>query len=181
MIAKLLSRYWWVLLVRGVFAIIFGVLAYTWPGITLAVLIYFFAIYAFVDGVFNVVHAISGAKENKNWVLLLIGGICGIGLGILTWFLPGVTAVVLLIFIAVLAIVLGVKMIILAIRLRKEIKGEWILILAGILSAAAGVFMIARPVAGALAVLYLIAGWAIVMGGLLIGLSFRVRKLQAAA
>jgi uncharacterized membrane protein HdeD (DUF308 family) len=180
MIAKLLSRFWWVLLVRGVLAVIFGVLAYCWPGLTLAVLIYFFAIYAFVDGVFNVVHAIRGAKENENWVLLLIGGLFGIGLGILTWRLPGVTAVVLLIFIAILAIVLGVKMILLAVRLRKEIKGEWLLILTGILSAAAGVFMIARPAAGALALLYVVAGWAIVLGGLLIGLSFRVRKLRAA-
>jgi uncharacterized membrane protein HdeD (DUF308 family) len=180
MLTKLLSRYWWVLLVRGVIAVVFGILAYSWPGVTLVVLIYLFAIYAFVDGVFNVVHAISGAKENEKWVLLLIGGLCGIGLGILTWRLPGVTAVVLLIFIAILAIVLGVKMILLGVRLRKEIKREWLLILTGILSAALGIVMIARPAAGALAVLYLVAGWAIVVGGLLIGLSFKVRKLRAA-
>ena len=177
---KLLSRYWWVLLVRGVLAVLFGALAYAWPGLTLAVLIYLFAIYAFVDGVFNVAHAISGAKENKNWFLLLIGGLFGIAIGVLTWRVPGVTAVVLLIFIAILAIVVGVKMILLAVRLRKEIKGEWLLILNGIISAALGIFMIARPAAGALVVLYLVAAWAIIMGGLLIGLSFRVRKLRAA-
>ena len=177
---KLLSRYWWVLLVRGVLAVLFGALAYAWPGLTLAVLIYLFAIYAFVDGVFNVVHAISGAKENANWFLLLFGGLIGIAIGVLTWRVPGVTAVVLLIFIAILAIVIGVKMILLAVRLRKEIKGEWLLILNGIISAALGIFMIARPAAGALVVLYLVAAWAIIMGGLLIGLSFRVRKLRAA-
>ena len=177
---KLLSRYWWVLLVRGVLAVLFGALAYAWPGLTLAVLIYLFAIDAFVDGVFNVAHAISGAKENKNWFLLLIGGLFGIAIGVLTWRVPGVTAVVLLIFIAILAIVVGVKMILLAVRLRKEIKGEWLLILNGIISTALGIFMIARPAAGALVVLYLVAAWAIIMGGLLIGLSFRVRKLRAA-
>ena len=177
---KLLSRYWWVLLVRGVLAVLFGALAYAWPGLTLAVLIYLFAIYAFVDGVFNVVHAISGAKENANWFLLLFGGLIGIAIGVLTWRVPGVTAVVLLIFIAILAIVVGVKMILLAVRLRKEIKGEWLLILNGIISTALGIFMIARPAAGALVVLYLVAAWAIIMGGLLIGLSFRVRKLRAA-
>jgi uncharacterized membrane protein HdeD (DUF308 family) len=180
MISRLLSRYWWVLLVRGVAAIVFGALAYAWPGLTLAVLIYIFAIYAFVDGVFNVAHAVSGARENKNWFLLLIGGLFGIGLGILTWRLPGVTAVVLIVFIAILAIVLGVKMILLAVRLRKEIKGEWILVLTGIISAALGVAMIARPAAGALAVIYLVAAWAVIMGALLVGLSFRVRKLRAA-
>lgn len=180
MVAKLLSRYWWVLLVRGLLAVLFGALAYAWPGLTLAVLIYLFAIYAFVDGVFNVAHAISGAKENANWFLLLIGGLFGIAIGVLTWRVPGVTAVVLLIFIAILAIVVGVKMIILAVRLRKEIKGEWLLIMNGIISAALGIFMIARPAAGALVVLYLVAAWAIIMGGLLIGLSFRVRKLRAA-
>ena len=84
MLAKLLSEYWWVLLLRGILAILFGAMAFAWPGLTLATLILFFAAFVFVDGIFDVFHAFSGRKENENWWVLLLEGLLGIAFGVIT-------------------------------------------------------------------------------------------------
>ena len=175
MLAKLLSQYWWVLLLRGVLAIAFGVVAYAWPGMTLATLVMFFAAFVLVDGVFDVFHAFSGRKENENWWVLLLEGLLGIAFGVITWMRPGVTVVVLLLFIAFWAMATGILRIIMAIRLRKEIEGEWWLILSGLASVLFGVIVMARPGAGAMAMLWVIAAWAILVGIFLVILSFQAR------
>ena len=176
MLAKLLSQYWWVLLLRGILAIAFGVVAYSWPGLTLAMFVLFFAAYAFVDGVFDVFHAFSGRKENENWWVLLFEGLLGIAFGVITWINPGITTLVLLLYIAFWAIATGMLKILMAVRLRKEIQGEWWMVLAGLASVFFGMVMIARPGAGALAVLLFIAAWSIVVGTFMVILSFRVRS-----
>ena len=175
MLAKLLSQYWWVLLLRGILAILFGAVAFAWPGLTLATLILFFAAFVFVDGVFDVFHAFSGRKENENWWVLLLEGLLGVAFGVITWMNPGITALVLMLYIAFWAVATGVLKIIMAVRLRKEIEGEWWMVLSGLASVLFGVIMIARPGAGAMAVLWFIAAWAIVMGVFLVILSFQAR------
>jgi uncharacterized membrane protein HdeD (DUF308 family) len=180
-LTAILSRTWWVLLLRGLVAIAFGILAWLQPGITVAALLLLFGAYALVEGILAVWAAIAGRKENEVWFVLLLSGLVSIGIGILAFLAPGVTALVLLFYIAVWAIAKGVLEIAAAIRLRKEIEGEWRLALGGLASVALGVFLMVQPGAGALALLWLIATYAIVFGILLALLAFKVRRLGARA
>jgi uncharacterized membrane protein HdeD (DUF308 family) len=178
MLSRLLSRYWWVLLIRGIIAVLFGVLAYVRPGITLTALVLLFGAYAFADGILAVIAAIAGRKEREHWWVLLLEGLVGIAVGVMTLAAPGLTAVALLFYIAAWAILTGVLEIIAAIRLRKEIEGEWLLILGGLASVLFGFLLLARPAAGALTVIWLIAGYAVVFGIVLIVLSFKARRFH---
>jgi uncharacterized membrane protein HdeD (DUF308 family) len=180
MLVELLARHWWVLLVRGLAAIGFGILAFVWPGVTLASLVIVFGAYALEDGVFAIVGAIRGGGRQP-WWLLVLEGLVGIGIGVLTLVAPGVTALALLFYIAIWAIATGVLQIAAAIALREEIEGEWLLGLGGLASVLFGALLVARPGAGALAVLWLIGAWALVFGVLLVILSFRVRGLRSVA
>ena len=175
MLAHILTRYWWMLLLRGVVAILFGFTVITRPGISLVVLTLFFGAFVLVDGVAGVVTAIGGRKEREHWGLLLIAGLAGIVLGLLTFMKPTMTALILLFYIAIWAIVTGVVQIAAAIRLRKEIEGEFWLGLAGFASVVFGLFLIGRPGAGALAVLWLIGGYAVAWGLILVILAFQAR------
>src|SRR5208282_1833454 len=131
--------------------------------------------YCMADGIFTVWTAVSGSKDHEYWWLLLLEGLLGIGVGVLTMFAPAVTALALLFYIAVWAIATGVLEIAAAIRLRKEIQGEWLLLLAGLASVVFGVLLIWRPGAGALTVLWLIGSYAIVFGVLLLILALKIR------
>jgi uncharacterized membrane protein HdeD (DUF308 family) len=170
MLLQRLAKHWWVFVIRGVLAILFGIGAFFWPGITLAALILVFGAYAVVDGAFALVAAFAnrGAHEGFPWALLLVG-LVGVGAGLLTFFYPGLTAFALLFFIAFWNIVRGIFEIVVAIRLRKELEGEGWLMLGGAASVLFGLLLIARPGAGALALLWLIG--AIVM----IALGFRLK------
>jgi uncharacterized membrane protein HdeD (DUF308 family) len=174
-LATILRRTWWVLLLRGLAAIAFGVLTWVQPGLSLAALVLLFGAYSLADGIFGVSSAVAGRKEHEYWWLLLLAGLLGIGVGLLTFLAPGLTAVVLLLYIAIWAIATGVLQIAAAIRLRKEIEGEWLLILGGFVSVAFGALLMARPGAGALALLWMIAAFAVVFGLLLVILAFRAR------
>ena len=176
-LAVVLSRSWWLLLLRGIVAILFGLMTWSQPGISLAALVLLFGAYAFVDGVLNVWTAVSGRGDHEHWWVLFLGGLIGIGTGILTFAVPGLTALIVLFYIAIWAITTGTLDIVAAIRLRKEIEGEWMLILSGLASVVFGVLLMAHPGAGALAVLWLIATYAFVAGVLLVLLAFRVRRL----
>lgn len=178
MLSRLLSRAWWVFLLRGALAILFGVLTYFRPGVTLAALVLLFGAFALADGVLSLFAAVSGRKELEHWWLVLLQGLVGIGVGVLTLLHPEVTAIALLFYIAVWAIARGVLEIAAAIRLRKEIEGEWALALAGIASVLFGVLLLAQPGAGALAVLWLIATYAIFFGVVLIALGFKARGFE---
>jgi uncharacterized membrane protein HdeD (DUF308 family) len=179
-LTQLLSRFWWLLLLRGVLAILFGISAFAWPGLTLVTLVVLFAAYAFVDGVFEVVHAIGHRKEIEHWGLLLIEGLFGIAFGVLAFRSPELTTlvggVIVAFYIAAWAIVTGAMRIAMAVRLRKEIEDEWLLGLSGAVSILFGIVIMARPAAGALAMLYFVATWAIVLGAIIIMLAFKIRK-----
>ncbi len=174
-IADLFSRFWWMILLRGAIAVLFGIVLFAWPGVTLASLVILFGIFAFADGIGNVVIAFGGRQEEDHWWVLLLAGLAGIVVGILTFLNPGITALVLLFYIAIWAIVTGVLQIVAAIRLRKVIQGEFWMVLGGLASVVFGVFVIARPGPGALAVLWFIGAYAIVIGAVLILFAFRAR------
>ena len=176
-LAAALSHSWWLLLLRGVIAILFAALTWMQPGISLASLILVFGIYVFADGVVGIWTAFSGRKDNHHWWVLLLWGLVSIAVGVLTFMNPAITGLVLLMYIATWAIVTGVFQIVGAVRLRKEIDGEWLLGLSGLASLVFGALMVMWPVAGALAVVWMIALYAFVYGVLMVMLSFRVRKL----
>lgn len=173
---KVLSRTWWLLLLRGLIAIAFGILIWLQPEISIVALVLIFGVYVLADGVLGIWTAIAGRKEHEDWWVLFIWGSIGVGIGILTFLAPGVTALALLFYIAVWAVATGVLEIVAAIRLRKEIKGEWMLVLGGIVSVIFGILLMAQPIAGALALLWLIAVYGVIFGIFLVILAFRVRS-----
>jgi uncharacterized membrane protein HdeD (DUF308 family) len=170
-----LARNWWLILLRGVLAIIFGVLTFVWPGITLFTLVIMYGVFALMDGVLAIVAAIRGGLPAPRWWLALVG-IFGIAAGVLTIGYPQITALVLLLFIAGWAIATGVMQIYGAIKMRHEIEGEWLLIASGALSVIFGLMLAAWPGAGALAMVLVIGSFAILYGILLIGFSLRLRR-----
>ncbi len=171
-----LERNWWVLLVRGIAAIVFGIAAFAWPAPTIAILVMLFGAYVLVDGVFGVVEAIRYRNRMDRWWVWLLEGALGIVVGALMLFMPGVTAYFLLMFIAFWAIFGGILRIVAAIQLRRAISGEWLLGLGGALSILFGVLLIAMPGAGILSLLWLIAIWAVLLGVVFIFLGLRLRK-----
>ena len=172
-----LVRDWWTIALRGVAAIVFGVLAILWPSLTLQVLVWLFGAFALVDGAFALVWSVDTHEYNDGWWATALGGLAGIGVGLLTFFWPGVSALVLLYFIASWAIVTGVLKIVAAISLRHVIDGEWAMILGGILSIAFGLLLAAFPGPGALGVVWAIGAYAIALGIVLLVLAFRLRSL----
>ena len=179
MLANILSRYWWMILLRGVAWLLFGILVYAQPAISLVTLTLLFGAFVLWDGIGNVVSAIGGRRENENWGVLLLTGLAGIAIGALTFYDPSITALGLLFYIAVWVTGTGLLQVVAGIRLRKEIEGEFWLILSGLISIALGVFLVARPGAGALSVLWVIATYAVLFGIILVVLAFRVRSFGA--
>lgn len=179
--AAILARNWWALFLRGLAALLFGILAFVWPGPTLAVLVLLFGAYTLVDGILSIVAAVKAPQGYERWWVLLVEGIVGVIVGVLTFFWPAITALALLYFIAAWAIITGVLEIVAAIRLRKSISNEWLLVLSGILSILFGLALMLMPVAGALAVVWLIGIYAVIFGLLLLALAFRLRRWVATA
>jgi len=171
----LYARTWWVMALRGLIAIIFGVLTLIWPEIAVEALVLLFGAYVLVDGIFAIISAIGGRKEHRQWWLVLLEGIAGVAFGVITIGWPRITTVVLLLLIAGWAVATGILQIVAAILLRKELKSEWLLILGGILSLVFGVLLAIQPQAGAIALVWLIGAYAVVFGVLLIALAFRLR------
>jgi len=172
---KYLAKYWWVFLLRGLFSVIFGVLAFVMPGLTIATLVIVWGAYALVDGIFALyASATGGTKPGDHW-LVGLQGLIGLAAGVITLIMPGVTALGLLIAIAAYSLVVGVLQIAAAIKLREEIEGEFWLGLSGLVSILFGMFVIARPGEGALAVIWIIGGYAIIFGVFLISFAFRIK------
>ncbi len=168
-----LSRDWWTLALRGLAAVIFGVLAFFWPGLTLAVLIWLWGLFVLVDGVMAVI-----AGGRGHWWALLLFGLLAIAAGLIALFQPGLTALALLFVIAAWALVRGVLEIVAAVRLRRELNNEWLLVASGLLSVLLGVLLVMFPAAGVLSLVWLIGAYAIVVGILMLALAFRLRGVQ---
>ncbi len=173
----MLTRHWWMVALRGVLAILFGLATFPWPALSLAALVLLFGAYALVDGAFAVVLGIRAHGQRERWWALVLEGLIGMAVGGSTFIWPAITALTLLYLIAFWAIVTGAFEIGAAIRLRKLIEGEWLLGISGALSVLFGLLLVVMPGAGALAVLWLIGFYAIIFGVLLIGLGFRLRGL----
>ena len=175
---RLLTHNWWLVALRGLFAILFGIVALIWPGITVQSLVLVFGVYAIVDGVLSSITAVGNRKQYPRWGLVLLNGLLGVAAGVMAIVWPGITALVLLFLIAAWAIVTGLFEVAGAIALRRELKGEGWLVLSGILSILFGAAVVIWPGAGALALIWLIASYAIVFGITLIGLGFRLRHVD---
>ena len=176
-----LSRYWWAMAIRGGAAIVFGILAIIWPEITLYVLVLLFGAYAIVDGLFALGTALFGARGaagRRGW--LIAEGVIGIGAGVITFVWPTITTLALLFMIAFWAVLTGVLEMVAAVRLRREMRGEWLLALSGILSVVFGILLAVWPATGALALVILIGIYAIVFGVALLALALRLRRLRGA-
>jgi uncharacterized membrane protein HdeD (DUF308 family) len=175
----LLVRNWWAIALRGVAAILFGIMAFAVPGITLAALILLFGAYALVDGVLNIIAAVRGRHAERPAWLLLFEGVVSVAAGVVAFLMPDVTALALLYLIGAWAVITGVLEIVVAVRLRRRIQGEWWLALSGVLSVILGVLIVMAPGAGALALVLWIGAYAIVFGALLVALAFRLRRWTA--
>ena len=174
-----LADNWWLLLLRGIAAIAFGVLAFFWPGLTLVTLTWLWGAYALSDGIIAIWAAFNatGGDAGPRWWLGL-SGVVSIIAGGMAFYYTGMTTLVLLMFIASWAIIIGAVQIWAAIALRKVLEREWLLILSGVLSIAFGVILFAQPGTGALAVVWTIAWYAMVFGGLYIALAFRLKQYK---
>ncbi len=173
------AKLWWVVALRGVFAIMFGICAFFAPIATLAALVLVFGTFAAADGIAALLMAISGRqRETGDRGILALQGLLGLGVGLLTWFSPVVTAFSLLLYIAAWTLATGVLQIVAAIRLRRDIPNEWWLVLAGLVSIAFAFLLLWQPLAGALALLWLIGTWALVCGILLVGVALRLRSAR---
>ena len=178
MMIETLKRHWWVPVIRGIAAIVFGVIAFVYPGITIATLVLFFGAWVLIDGIFRVVGAIGHRASDLDWGWHIVIGIVGIIVGLLTFHAPQITALALIIYIAAWALMIGATEIAFAIKLRREIKGEWFLVLMGLASIVFAILLLWNPVAGAAAVIWLIAWYAVVLGILAIFFGFRLRSLR---
>ncbi|PYL66694.1 MAG: hypothetical protein DMF20_05805 [Verrucomicrobia bacterium] len=179
MLIETLRRHWWVPVIRGIAAIAFGIVAFVYPGLTIATLVLFFGAWVLIDGIFRIVGAIGHRASDSDWGWQLVIGLLGIVVGLLTFHAPQITALALVIYIAAWALMIGASEIAAAVRLRREIKGEWFLILMGLASIVFAVLLLWNPVAGAAAVIWLIAWYAVVLGVLAIFFGFRLRTLPA--
>jgi uncharacterized membrane protein HdeD (DUF308 family) len=171
-----LRRNWWMPALRGLIAVIFGILAIIWPGLTVLTLIIFFGAFAIVDGVFAIGTAIWRAEQRMEWWPLLAEGILGIIIGIIAFVWPSLTALGLLYVIGAWAIITGAVEIVAALRLRAMIPNEWFLIVSGALSVLWGLILFIFPGTGAIALVWLIGIFAIIYGVALIAFAMRVRS-----
>lgn len=174
-----LSQNWWLVVLRGVLGILFGLAAFVWPGITLLTLIVMFGVYAIVDGLLAVVSGLSKTKESPRWWTFLVEGLLSIGAGVVALLWPGLTTLVLIYMIASWAVFTGILEVVAAIRLRHEITNEWMLALGGLISVALGLLLFFQPAAGSLAIVWIIASYAVIFGALLVILGFRLRNWRA--
>lgn len=174
---ELFTKRWWVFLLRGLVAIAFGFLAVIWPSITLQVLLILFGVFVLLDGVFSLIAGVVAIGSDKRWWAMVFSGLLGIAIGLLTLLWPGITGVVLLYFIGAWAVVIGIMDILIAVQLRREIEGEWMMIIDGVFSLVIGILFFVFPKEGALALVWLIGLFVIAIGIIFLILALRLRKL----
>lgn len=172
------TKNWWVFLLRGLFAVVFGILALIWPEITLITLMFLFGVFVLLEGLLNLLIGIASSETNRRWWMTLVEGVLGIVIAILTFVYPNLTAVVLLYFIAAWGLITGVLEFLAAIRLRRLIENEWLMIINGLVSIIFALLLFIFPDESAISLVWLIGLFEILAGFLLIILSFRLRKYR---
>lgn len=175
MLLHAFAKNWWLVLLRGLAAIAFGIIAMTWPGITIVFLLVCYGAYALADGLIALIAACIGGAVAPRWWLVL-AGLLGLAAGAITLLYPGLTAAVIITFLGIWGVVRGCFEIVGAIKLRKELDNEWMHILSGILSIAVGVFLFMAPGAGAIVMAWTLGAFAVAFGLLQVGFAFRLRK-----
>jgi len=176
-----LSRNWWLVALRGLLAILFGLIAFVWPGATWLALILLFGMYAIVDGIFAMISGVIRSRYSPRWWVFLLEGFISLAAGMFVLLRPGVAGLALVIVIAIWAVLTGILEVVAAIRLRREIRNEWMLGFAGFLSIVLGILMLLQPAAGGLVITLMLGSYALIFGILLIALSFRLRRLNTPA
>jgi uncharacterized membrane protein HdeD (DUF308 family) len=172
------GRLWRGFALRGALAILFGILAFARPDTTATALVYLFGAYAFIDGIAALATSVNVAEERGHWVPILLVGLVGIIIGILSFSRPAATAVGLVSYVGAWAIITGILEFVGSFRLRKVVDGEWLLAVAGLLSIAFGIMISARPAAGMLSLVWIIGAYAVIFGALELALAFRLRGVQ---
>jgi uncharacterized membrane protein HdeD (DUF308 family) len=167
------------LLLRGVLAFVFGLLCFAFPGVTLTVWGILFGSYTFIDGLLAIAAGITRTRTQERWWSTLTEGIVGSIIGVLIWTWPGMTALTLLFLIATWAILTGIAKIVAAMRLRRYIIGEWLLLLSGAASVICGLLLFFMPGSGALVVLFWIGTYAVTVGIFLVVVALRLRRWVA--
>lgn len=173
---NLTARFWWALVVRGIFAIVFGLIALFWTGITLFALVVLFGIYAFVDGIFALISAIWPSEQHPSRALLAFEGIFGIIAGVVAFAWPGITALILLYVIAMWALITGIMEVAAAFSPHWEASNKWLLGISGVLSILLAILLAANPVSGAVALVKVIGIYAIIFGIMVMVVGFRLRS-----
>ena len=176
-----LARNWWLPVLSGVLAVMFGIVALAWPGITFGTLVLVFGAFAFVDGLFSLALGLWAAGADEDWWPLVLAGIVGIAIGVLTFTRTADVALAIVYAVGIWAMVTGLLEIVAAVQLRKFISTEWLMALGGALSIVFGVLVLAQPVSGAITITYLFGFYAILSGISGVGLGIRMRGLADAA
>ena len=173
-----LVRNWWTLVLRGGLAILFAIMAWVWPGVTLSVVVFIFGVFIFIEGILTIVAAVSGRTGGAPTWALAVHGFFSIIFGVMVFAWPDITLLVFVLVFGAWQVLTGALTIANAIRVRKEIEGEWFLIVSGAIAVLFGVLIMFQPIAGAYAIGVLIGIYAFMHGCLLIALGFEVRRLH---
>ncbi len=173
-----LALNWWGMALRGIVAVIFGLIAFFIPVATLYALTILFGAYALIDGIVSLGAAIHSARRGEHWWALLFEGVAGLGAAVVTLLWPLLTLVVLIYIIAAWALITGILEIASAIRLRRVITGEWLLVLTGIASIVFGFLLFAAPGPGAIVIAWWIGAYVFIFGLLMLALAFRLRRFH---
>ncbi len=174
--AQVLALHWWAWVLRGLVAVIFGLIAFFIPGATLFALTILFGAYALIDGIVSLAAAIRSARRGEHWWALLFEGIAGLCAAAATALWPLLTLIVLVYIVGAWAFITGIFEIVAAFRLRRFIRGEWLLALTGVFSIVFGILILAAPITGAIVLAWWIGAYVFIFGLMLIGLGFRLRR-----
>lgn len=176
--AEALRAHWWAFLVRGIIAVLFGLVCFFLTGAALYALVLLIPIFFVLDGILMITGAIrsSSASQTGQWWWQILGGVAGIAVGVVMFLWPGITALTLAIFVAAWAIITGAFELATAIRLRTALPNEWLWIVNGILSILLGILIFIFPGAGLVALVWLLGFYALLAGIAMIALSFRLKK-----
>ncbi|MBV8472180.1 MAG: HdeD family acid-resistance protein, partial [Hyphomicrobiales bacterium] len=174
-----LARNWWAVALRGLVAILFAIVTFAWPGVTMLSLVFVFAAYALVDGVFAIVAAVRSARQHERWGLLVLEGIVDLLAAAIAVAWPGLTILTFVLVVAAWALITGALMMIAAFRLNLD-HGRWWLVLGGLVSILYGVLLVIAPMVGAVVLTWWLGAYALVFGVLLLIVSYRLRHMHEA-